>query len=40
MIQALPALISVCVGVYVFIMERKEVKGREYEKVRGGFSLL
>lgn len=34
-IQALSALISVCVGVYVFIMERKEVKEREYEKVRG-----
>lgn len=34
-IQALSALISVCGGVYVFIMERKEVKGREYEKARG-----
>lgn len=34
-IQALLALISVCVGVYVFIMKRKEVKGREYEKERG-----
>ncbi len=38
-IQAVLALISVCVGVYVFIME-EEVKGREYERREGGLRLL
>lgn len=34
-VQALSALISVCVGVYVFVMERKELQ-KESEPEKGG----